>query len=272
MATIRFLRRWCATGALVWFLLGWSDSAPAGALYAYVQGASAEGDFGPVAIGADESFASADYGILKATSKARWGGSGRAASGAEFVDSFLIEAAPGAPPIGAFDFSVTPSFSLTAFSTAQNIGASAGVTLALLVGTDIYDFRSAYRDTLSYNSSMNSGTPLTYTSTYSGSVGVFAQVTALAIVELYGGEIPHNPIAHATADFGNTLTWGGITNVRDVNGNLVEDFRVISESGFDYRYPYPEANPVPEPASLTLLASGALCAAGLGWRRRKQAA
>jgi hypothetical protein len=31
------------------------------------------------------------------------------------------------------------------------------------------------------------------------------------------------------------------------------------------------AEPVPEPASLTLLASGAVCAAGMGWRRRRRA-
>ncbi len=31
------------------------------------------------------------------------------------------------------------------------------------------------------------------------------------------------------------------------------------------------AEPVPEPASLTLLASGAMCAAGVGWRRRRRA-
>lgn len=39
----------------------------------------------------------------------------------------------------------------------------------------------------------------------------------------------------ATADFSSTGNWGGISEVRDSAGNLIEDWEIGSESGQDYR-------------------------------------
>ena len=71
--------------------------------------------------------------------------------------------------------------------------------------------------------------------------------------------------ADSFADLGRSITWGGITALRDAGGQRVDDFAAVSaSSGFDYRNAYVSA--VPEaPASLLLLAG--LAVLGAGWRR-----
>jgi hypothetical protein len=63
----------------------------------------------------------------------------------------------------------------------------------------------------------------------------------------------------AFALFSDTLRWGGISSVIDGNtGNMISNWTVTSQSGFDYSQPAPVAAPVPWPATLTLTAIGAL--------------
>lgn len=71
--------------------------------------------------------------------------------------------------------------------------------------------------------------------------------------------------ADSFADLGNSITWGGISELRDANGQLVSNFAAISAtSGFDYRSAY--VSVVPEaPGSLMLLAGLAM----LGVARRR---
>jgi hypothetical protein len=60
-----------------------------------------------------------------------------------------------------------------------------------------------------------------------------------------GTEVTH-------ANFYNTLSWGGITSVRDgITGEPIDDWTITSESGFDYSKPFP----VPEPPTVALLLS-----------------
>jgi hypothetical protein len=66
------------------------------------------------------------------------------------------------------------------------------------------------------------------------------------------------------ANVSGSLHWGGIEKVTDEFGNLIDDWTITSESGFDYSKPFG----VPEPSSMLLLAT-ALCARlALSWRRR----
>ncbi|RZJ07206.1 MAG: PEP-CTERM sorting domain-containing protein [Rubrivivax sp.] len=73
--------------------------------------------------------------------------------------------------------------------------------------------------------------------------------------------------AVSVADFGNTLAWGGFTNLHDASGNPVTGFSAVSAStGFDYAKPF--ASAVPEPATWWLLLCGIGGVAVLRQRRR----
>ncbi len=65
-------------------------------------------------------------------------------------------------------------------------------------------------------------------------------------------------------NFSDTVTWGGITSVTNaVTGEPILDWKVVSQSGFDYSKPYP----VPEPDTFVLLS---FAAAVLVHRQRRQ--
>ena len=52
-------------------------------------------------------------------------------------------------------------------------------------------------------------------------------------------------------DFTHTVTWGEITQVTDhSNGQVIDNWKITSESGFDYSQPFP----VPEPSSIAIFA------------------
>jgi len=67
--------------------------------------------------------------------------------------------------------------------------------------------------------------------------------------------------AELTANYGNSLVWGGISSVIDANGNPILDFTVSSDSGFDY------ATAVPEPGTSAMLLAGVGL---LGWIARRR--
>jgi len=55
------------------------------------------------------------------------------------------------------------------------------------------------------------------------------------------------------ADYFETIKWDGLTSVVNTEtGELVENWSISSESGFDYSQPYQ----IPEPSSILFLASG----------------
>jgi len=89
-------------------------------------------------------------------------------------------------------------------------------------------------------------------------------------LELYGSAgagvnatFPFGATATFVGDFGQTIEWTGLSDLRDEQGNPIDEFEVSSLSGADYRHP------IPEPARALGVAIGA-AALGLlvGLRRR----
>lgn len=70
-------------------------------------------------------------------------------------------------------------------------------------------------------------------------------------------------VATFVGDFGHTMTWAGIQDLRDANGDPVLDFEVTSASGTDYR---DRIVPVPEPGTALPMLAGLAAVARL--RRR----
>jgi hypothetical protein len=71
-------------------------------------------------------------------------------------------------------------------------------------------------------------------------------------------------------DFSHTLAWGPVTTVTDaVTGEVIHDWTITSQSGFNYGSPFSDGSPVPEPAPLVLFGVGFAALAGTAaWRRR----
>jgi hypothetical protein len=85
---------------------------------------------------------------------------------------------------------------------------------------------------------------------------------------VWGDSSPNAPgvwAATGIADFRHTATWAGVLDLRDAQGEPVEDFDVTSASGTDYRGPI--AVPEPGRALLLLTGAGALLARGVAGRR-----
>ena len=81
--------------------------------------------------------------------------------------------------------------------------------------------------------------------------------------ECNGTTLPCDASASAelTANYANSLLWGGISSVTDASGDPIVGFTVSSDSGFNY------AQAVPEPGSWAML----LVAVGqLGWMARRK--
>jgi hypothetical protein len=84
-------------------------------------------------------------------------------------------------------------------------------------------------------------------------VDVFVQLTEVGDTNVSAGFGGNNTF---DGDFSHSLRWGGISEMRDDQGNLI-NFSVTSDSGFDY------SKPVPEPTSAGLLSLEALFVLGL---------
>jgi hypothetical protein len=102
-----------------------------------------------------------------------------------------------------------------------------------------------------------SAIPLTFTA-FSGilfQINVTLVAEASADVNSFDNITYNGGGSEATADFGHTLLWGGISSIKDSQGNPITNWSVTSDSGFNYA----ESADVPEPSTFLLLTIGLSC-------------
>lgn len=102
-----------------------------------------------------------------------------------------------------------------------------------------------------------------YSITPGGSLSVSMYLLTQTYCE-FTGPLTYAPFCRMTADFSHTVRAGGAQLLDPNTLTPITGATLLSESGFDYTAPIPPSA-VPEPASLSLLAAGALF---LVWRQR----
>jgi hypothetical protein len=101
-------------------------------------------------------------------------------------------------------------------------------------------------------------------------VQIFGEVNLSASAWADGDDQPGVIMtAGAVSDFWSTARWGGISDVRDANGNLLAAWSVSSASGTDYSRAFPVSEPTIV-ASLALAAGVAGLGRAFGARRRSR--
>ena len=101
------------------------------------------------------------------------------------------------------------------------------------------------------------GTPFAYGIRLETSGGSYA----LSLTDFGAGLGGQPAVSTMVSDFGNTITWAGVSDLLDAEGNAVTDFTAFSSSGTDFRYRIvpddidPPGN-VPEPSTALLLLAG----------------
>lgn len=77
-----------------------------------------------------------------------------------------------------------------------------------------------------------------------------------------GDALGYPGAATLVSDFGNTISWAGVNDLRDAGGNLVTTFTAFSGNGADFRFRIfaddngPPPGTVPEPSTLLMLFAG----------------
>lgn len=209
--------------------------------------------------------ASSVPGALRAAGVARTNGSPGGFQGlasASWADSFVISAS-------AYDSSMTGTFSgavevtgelLVAFLGRVYSDAQIYATVDLFPGTGFNGGRTlvsgSARNIAGYDivgshtgsdrfSLVFSNVPFTFNQRIDVSLGLTVSADVNAI--------DAGATGRSDANYGSTMTWAGLTNVRDSSGLSVTDYSALSaDSGFNFA-------PVPEPSGALLLTCGLLC-------------
>lgn len=186
------------------------------------------------------------------------GGSVDGVSAAQWADGFTIVASGHAPgTMGTFTAAVGVSGSLIA--DAETAIADSFIIAEFRLDTDVangnFIATGGGRRTVGGSLPAFSGqenfqlifanVPFEFGRPISVTLRLYA--TSQAIAFNNGG------FARARADYGQSMTWAGMSNLRDAAGNPISAFNALSTtSGFDFA----NATPVPEPASVGLLLLG----------------
>jgi hypothetical protein len=202
-----------------------------------------------------------------ATAQAQWGDTfvidgGASRNGTEGVATFLIGITGGGMNASASDdLTIRPFASATAFIRNDVSLRPNGVEEFFLERDgDVFDSAS-----LGPGSSGESTGNLNGTFSFIFGEAIILEVSSIAGVNVQGeGE--------ASAQFGNTIAWGGLTEVLDASGSIVTDFtaNAITNSGVNWALPVEVPTAVPIPPAIWLFGSGLLGLIGIA-RSRKAA-
>ena len=207
-------------------------------------------------------------GGLRAISTAQGSGRAQSQSTAAWSDAFAItHPSHAAGSAGTFSAAVAVQGGLDAGFSGQAYGDSF-VRAFFSIDTGVGGKRSAEG-----GARQTSGSDIGTTATGQESFVLFFDElpfefgrnisTTLKLVTTAAFGTRAGSTAYASAEYGNTMTWTGLSNVRDSSGGLVTGYSALgAESGFDF------ASPIPEPTGTALMLAG-LVALGFRLRRRQ---
>lgn len=204
-------------------------------------------------------------GGLKVASLAHGGGTSQADAQAAWSDSFVVNGPGyGLGSRGTFNAAVSVQGGLRA-EIAGLTYADAYVVANFSLDTGIdnghLSAQGGGRRSSGYDSGTSSSGQENFLLYFENVPFVFGEdiITSLAL-RTVAGNIGANQggAAFASADYGHTMTWAGLSNVRDSSGRLLTDYSALSaDSRFDFANLAPTLS-VPEPASGALFVSGLL--------------
>jgi len=106
-----------------------------------------------------------------------------------------------------------------------------------------------------------------YTLTTQFVYGTSWELVLYSYLQVYISPIFNNAgIYQGNVNLSNTITWLGIDSITDESGNTIDNYSIISESGFNWSSAHPSA--VPIPPALWLFVSGLLGMTGIAGRRK----
>lgn len=246
--------------------LGSGDSVVFHTVNGGAEGAQASADQGLVA----HAESTSSLGSLHATSTTQ--GSGRAQSQAiaVWIDSFAItDSANPAGSVGSFSAAVAVQGELRAEFLGQAYGDSF-IQANFLVNTGVEGGqRSAAgggRRTAGSDVGTTASGEESFVLHFEEVPFVFGQDISTTLRLVTNAAIGTNSgsMAYASAAYGHTMDWIGLSNVRNSSGQLLNGYSAVStDSGFNFA----GATPVPEPAGIALVITGLALVLGL---RRSQ--
>lgn len=221
--------------------------------------------------------ASSSLGALGAAGSARSAGLAGSFQGyatAAWSDSFTFNADPSnVNTVGSFSGVIMVSGGLNfAFAGRAYADTQISATIDLFPGTGFNGGRTVVTGSARHYGGYDNGDVVInqpdFVLTYNNVPFTFGQPISLS-VSLYVlagiSVIDTGSSARAEADYGHTLRWGGLTEVRNAEGNAISNYTALSDtSTFNYALP----SPVPELGTIWLLGAGLLALALLQRLRR----